>query len=698
MQARASRQCPATEESAVTHKTQNPKPKTPHLTALNRQLPRFLLCTWALAHLSTFVFGADTKIDTTRKEGIVVSDSRLPHRTTPLRKFPANVTLISRDEIAASPARHIAELLSQRVGVLQTDTVGFGQFANLTMRGFAEKTGALVLVDGQRVNDAGASDLPFLWNSIPLDTIERIEIIRGGASSVYGEGAIAGVVNIITKQGAEKPFRPAVQASGGNLGFFTAHAEASGQHDKFRYFASLDHRQWDGWRDLSGFRGWSAIVKPSLETDLGNFALNYYFHKEKSENPGNLTAAAFAANPRQAGAFPTLFESEVHRFALDYAREFDNGWTLLIKPFGQAFDSRSESGFGVSEIAQPNYGITAQVSAAQKIFERDNQFTVGAELIQQDFRSDFISGFGVFTTIADHWTGSIFLQNTLDLTDRVAVTAGARYDHREWDVQSLSPFPPDIIEKKHADVFSPKAGVTVQLAEQTTAYASISRAFRLPSGFDIGAAGAAPGQLFFANPSIKPVDSRTFEIGARTSRSKWLGGSVAYYHSDVSNDILFNPFTFMNENFDSIRQGVELTLNSQPHEQVDFYFTTAWTDAKFDGGAFDGKQLPLTVRWQITGGVNVRPVKNLQLTLEALHGSGQVPINDTTNAFARNDFTVLNARVNFSRGNFSVFAAVNNLLDERYEMFPAVTSGAPQSRSFNPAPGINFQIGGGIRF
>jgi iron complex outermembrane receptor protein len=675
-----------------------PKNLKPETSNPIRAFALLLSIGWMLSHLSASAFAADPKIEAPREGGIVVTDSRLPARTIPLRKFPANVTVINRADIAASSASNVVELLSQRVGLLPTDTVGFGQFANITLRGFAEKTGALVLVDGQRVNDAGASDLPFLWNSIPLDNIERIEVIRGGASSVYGEGAIAGVINIVTKGGAQQLFSPAAQVSGGNLGFFAAHAEASGQKDKFGYFASLDHRQWDGWRDLSGFRGWSGILKPSLETDAGNFALGYYFHRERSENPGNLTAAAFAANPRQAGAFPTIFESEIHRFSLDYSRAFDNGWTLLAKPFGQIFDSRSESGFGVSEIAQPNYGVTVQATASGKLYGRDNQLTIGAELMQQDFRSDFISAFGVFTTIADHWTGSIFLQDTLDITDRVAVTAGARYDHREWGVQSLSPFPPDIIEKKHADVFSPKAGVTVELAEQTTAYASVSRAFRLPGGFDIGAAGAAPGQLFFANPGIKPVESRSFEIGARTSRHKWLGGSVAYFYSDVQNDILFNPFTFMNENFNSIRQGVELTLNSQPREQVDFYFTTAWTDATFDGGSFDGKQLPLTVRWQVTGGVNFRPVEGLRFTLEALHACGQVPINDTTNAFPRNDYTVLNARVNFQRGNFNLFAAINNLLDERYEAFPAVTSGAPQSRSFNPAPGINFQIGGGVKF
>jgi iron complex outermembrane receptor protein len=206
-----------------------------------------------------------------------------------------------------------------------------------------------------------------------------------------------------------------------------------------------------------------------------------------------------------------------------------------------------------------------------------------------------------------------------------------------------------------------------------------------------------PGQLFFANPDIQEVDARTLEVGARCDRSRWLAGSLAYYYSQVRDDILFNPFTFQNENFDSIRQGVELTLTSRPRDWVDFYYTTAFTDARFDGGTFDDNQLPLVPAWQLTGGVHVRPLPGLQLTLEAVHVRDQVANNDLTNAFPRNQYTVLNARANYRWKNVLVFAAVNNLLDRDYQTYPAVTSGV-QQRGFNPAAGINAQAGMSVTF
>jgi outer membrane receptor protein involved in Fe transport len=277
-------------------------------------------------------------------------------------------------------------------------------------------------------------------------------------------------------------------------------------------------------------------------------------------------------------------------------------------------------------------------------------------------------------------------------------TIGGRFDHRDWQVVVLDPFDPALREDKRAGVWSYKAALTGRPADQVTTWLSASRSFRLPSGFDIGAAGSAPGTLFLANPNIQPVDARTLEAGARCDRSRWLAGSLDYFYSQVDNDILFNPFTFENENFNSIRQGVELTLTSRPLDWLDFYYTTAFTDARFDGGAFDGHHLPLVPEWQLTGGVNWRPLKGWQFTVEAVHIRDQVANNDLNNLFPRNQYTVLNARAAYRWKRVSIFVAVNNLLDRLYETYPATASGIPQQRGFNPAPGINAQAGASLTF
>jgi iron complex outermembrane receptor protein len=253
-------------------------------------------------------------------------------------------------------------------------------------------------------------------------------------------------------------------------------------------------------------------------------------------------------------------------------------------------------------------------------------------------------------------------------------------------------------EPKHSDVWSPKAGFTYEIIEQVSSWFTVSRSFRLPSGFDIGAAGSSPGQLFFANPDIEPVEANTVEGGIRSDRWKYLGGSLAYYYSEVHDDILFDPFTFMNENFDSIRQGVELAMNSRPVEWIDFYFNTTYTDAHFDSGPYNGERLPLVPEWQLSGGAHWRPWRPFTLTLEALYVEGQIANNDVNNDFVANDYTVVNTRADYRWRNALLYVQVNNIFDERYQSYPAVNAGSPQQRRYNPAPGINFQVGTKITF
>src|SRR4030043_2436458 len=122
-----------------------------------------------------------------------------------IRKVPANVTVITREEIERSNAKATVDLLRYEVGLVVRDFTGNGKTATVDIRGLGE-TGplnTLVLVDGRRVNEIDLSGVD--WTQIPLDQIDRIEIIRGPGSVLYGDNAVGGVINIITKK-PEKSF------------------------------------------------------------------------------------------------------------------------------------------------------------------------------------------------------------------------------------------------------------------------------------------------------------------------------------------------------------------------------------------------------------------------------------------------------------------------------------------------------------
>ena len=649
---------------------------------------------------------ASAAADTNRMPEVVVTAARLPEEQMPVTKMPANVTVIDRAQIESAPSFALTELLRQQVGLVAADTVGFGAGGNLVMRGFGERAGMVILVDGVRVNDAGDATSPFLWNSVPLNSIERIEVIRGGASTVYGEGAVGGVINIITKKPTDQPVTATATAAGGNLGYYTGHFDGSLKQGIFDCYVSGDRQEWEGWRDWSAFRGWSAIVKPSVNTAIGKFTLGYYFHDEISQNPGNLTAAQLAANPRQAGAYTSLFESHENRGSLDYFKSLDNGLTLAGKVYGQGYTTTSTyngSGFSsLVNVQQPNYGGTLQASYDSDFFGRPNKLTLGMELVQQDLLSTSSDNWSDSAVQrADNWTVSVFSQDTYQLTSQLSLSGGVRYDHREWDIHivkagwgaTTNQFP------KEADAWSPKATLTYEFAEKTASWLSLSRSYHLPAGNDILLAGVDPvnGQRFISNPSIQPSISNEIEIGARCQRYNLLGGSLTYYYNHTHDDILFDPATSGNNNFDVNRQGVELTLTSRPADWVDFYYTTAYTKARYDGGDYSHHRLPLVPEWQLTGGANWRPIKNGQLTLEAVHVRGQMAINDVYNVSPDNQYVVLNARASYRWNRLTVFAKVNNLLNRLYETYPAYSSSSGVQK-YNPVAGISFQAGATIVF
>jgi len=252
---------------------------------------------------------------------------------------------------------------------------------------------------------------------------------------------------------------------------------------------------------------------------------------------------------------------------------------------------------------------------------------------------------------------------------------------------------------KYADTWSPKVTLLYEFTKKTVSWVSLSRSYHLPTGYDIGNAGATPGDPFAANPNIRPSISNEIEIGLRCNQYNLLGGSLTYYYIHTHDDILFNPdpAVYFNQNFNVNRQGVELALTSRPADWIDFYYTTAFTDARYDGGAYDNHHLPMVPEWQLTGGANWRPIKNWQLTLEAVHVRDQVAINDVNNVSAFNQYVVLNAKASYRWNRFTVFAAVNNLLDRLYETYPAYSSFTGVQK-YNPVAGISFQAGATFKF
>jgi iron complex outermembrane receptor protein len=184
--------------------------------------------------------------ETMQLEEVVVTATRAEEE---IEKISSNVTVITREEIRKSTATTVQDLLRNEEGLIIRDLYGTGTKSTVDMRGFGRGINTTVLIDGKKVNNIDLSGVD--WNLIPLENVERIEIVRGGGSVLYGDNAIAGVINIITKKGRKlKPeieLDARIESYSGNKEHFTVRGAA----ERLSYFLLLKRRETDGYRDNS---------------------------------------------------------------------------------------------------------------------------------------------------------------------------------------------------------------------------------------------------------------------------------------------------------------------------------------------------------------------------------------------------------------------------------------------------------------
>ena len=252
-----------------------------------------------LRAVACLAFGALTAVAApiTTNAPIVVTASRA-NRTA--EEMPANVKVITADAIRDSGAQNVVAALETLGGLFFRHNSDNPGQAEVSMRGFGQNSSGrvLVLVDGQRLNTADMANLD--WLRIPVTAVDRIEVLRGGQTALYGDYAVAGVINIITHQPSDKP-STTVSATVGSDHPFAGHIGHAGNVGDTRYTADVDWRKSDGWRDHSGYE--DTDVRATLARDWTErltTTLSAFYSDNTYDMPGFLYRSEMAVDPRQS--------------------------------------------------------------------------------------------------------------------------------------------------------------------------------------------------------------------------------------------------------------------------------------------------------------------------------------------------------------------------------------------------------------
>ena len=460
-----------------------------------RLLGAAISCMVMVAGGSTTLAAQETQ-DTTRLPELIVTPTRLP---TTADAVVSSVTTISGDDLKARGIRFVQDALRDVPGATVVQVGSYGGVSSLFMRG-GESDYVKVLVDGVPVNQSGGA---YNWANLTTDNVDRIEIMRGPGSVLYGSDAVSGVVQIFTRRG-QGPLAVEGGAEGGTFGTIDGHLGLLGGNDRVSYSADASRFTTDGIYAFNNDYGNTALSgsvagRPNDRTDLSLAARysdnRYHFPTDfagilSDSNQSNAEKAVSLAadlGRRFGNRYELRLTAGGSRTDGDFDDRADNAGDTLGFAFASHRDSRGQRGnldARLNAVLSPELTITAGAQA-----ERETERQAGATT----------SNFGGISTTPDtpfdrgRTTLGYYAQGLLDLSSGLALNVNARLD----DNSAFGTF------------FTYRAGAAYRLPSRTRLRASVGRAFKAPTFCE----QFCDAPFVVGDSTLNPERSTSWEVG-----------------------------------------------------------------------------------------------------------------------------------------------------------------------------------------
>jgi iron complex outermembrane receptor protein len=599
---------------------------------------------------------------------VIVTATRFPEDAS---KLPFGVSVITSADLREAGVTTVNEAIMKLLGVPgRLDFYGGGDYS-LDLRNFGTTSdnNQAVIVDGIKISEADLGGTRLA--GIPIDSVERIEVIRGSGAVLYGEGATGGVIVITTKAGAGLQRKSGAQVYGamGSHALLDTRASGTVVAGRFSLDVAGNHRESDNHRD--NFRSESEGAAATAQWQLADgvrVGARSGWDRLETGLPGSLTAAQYADNPRQTskpndhGGIRSrnsgLFGSAVLG---DWQLGLDAGWR------DKHLESRGSSTYGY-DINAKNYALRARNEMA--LAGGRNALSFGID--QADWTRDT-----VFGSSADQTSRAFYAKDDYTFASGTRVSVGGRSEHIE---KSSTDTTTGIDDTMHAW----ELGLLQPLSASTSVYGRIGSSYRL----------ANADEYSFTAGELRPQTSRDIELGLR-----WQAGGtraeVRAYRSKLTDEIGYDPNAVgpfgpgANINFDPTRrQGVEAELSQALGSTANVRVVAARRQARFTAGGYDGKDVPLTAKttlalrgdWSFAEGHRVDAGVN--------YVSSQTP--DFANACTMPAHTTLDLRYAYQWQMLEFALGVTNATDRKYYTLAFRCDASGQTSSIYPEDGRAF--------
>ncbi len=638
-------------------------------------------------------------------------------------KTASNIAVITADEIKKSDAENVAEVLKKLPGIFYTNASGLEPKISLRATHIGMSPGALVLLNGIPVNVGkfGYTD----YESIPIENIERIEVVKGPMSSLYGGNSARGVINIITKR-AKKDFGGEISMIAGSSHDQRYSALVYGNTGEWDYNLNVKKRSEDGYRDETWLDNYyvNGEVGYWLSDDfrIGTYAS--FTDKERSLAK-KLKKSQRDADPTQAVDYSLTDNQDVIiGVNADLKKEMYDFKTILYYKYrDKTYENylMATSTPYLEDLEEDVFGVRSIFTWKQPMFGRANKLSLGFDY--DDDQIDLKTDKATSKTIGAPYekndpkkTGDfssriwgVFLQDELAVSDRLTLTAGLRYDYLEFENNALYDFTQDgkytYDNNPDYSKLNPKISLNYQVAEQTAVYGSFSKSYRPPSIYDYYASGSYASKN---NYVLEPETFTQYEAGVRHTFSKAIALDTSVYFLTVDDmlDSAYEDGKYMGkQNIGKVEiMGLELALSGSPCRFFSYTLGYSYTEAEYAEDIFT------------KGGDNINGNRTTKIPKHRFVADAQTLVGEweahklywNLGFIAQDEFAMDNVNSQFYPGymlmdtkirllhdTYSIFFSIDNLLDRDYDGYAYVSSGKDY---YYPAAGRTFAFGVEYRF
>ena len=633
-----------------------------------------------------------------------------------IRKAPANVTVITAEEISKTGATNVPQLLEFVEGAQIRSYSGNPAQSMIDLRGFGGDNPygkTLILLDGRRLNRPDMS--PASLMQIPLNNIESIEIIRGASSVLYGDAAIGGVINIITKRGKGAPKINAALTAG-SYSFHDEKIGVSGSTGKLSYAVNGANQFSWGYRDRSKFSFTGAGFNFGYDASpyLG-LSLDGSLSKTAFEMPGGLTKAQIEANPRQ------IQPGHINDDATEDYQNLHGKINSVLGNFGRLDTDLYYGG----KIIKSNYdsywppnqynsydvrtfGVTPKYILEAPIVRFANKITLGVDYYHETLTLDKYADKErtTKTHLVDFEKNTLgfYIRDEFNVLPSLILAGGYRTERAEFKGKSttLSPFSIDFDSTKKHQAQAWEGSLTYLFSEKSKIYAKYASVYRYPF-LDEQASFYSSGPLNSFNINIEKEKGRSYELGTTVYPLDNFKVGLTFYRVDMEDEISADPVTWELKNLDKTRHvGTEFTINYILKDYFNFNGNLTYQKAVFDEGVNNGKEVPIVPHWMANANLEIYLPYNISLNPRLRYVDKAFLANDYDNNaeklqdYLRCDFYIY-WRPEVKGNKIVVFAGVENLTDENYATYGIDLAGWGDNLYY-PADGLIIKGGVSVTF